>query len=79
MSVHDIDVDGCGATALGCGYLVGQVGEVGGEDGGKQLDHGLFMGTSKGKSPSGQVYQRRRVGVHEGLQLRTRSAVQFRY
>jgi hypothetical protein len=41
-------VDNGAAAALSRGYFVRQVGEVGGEDGGKQLDHSVLRG--KGRS-----------------------------
>ena len=39
VAVHDVDMDDGSATAFGCGNLVGEVREVGGQDGGEQLDH----------------------------------------
>jgi len=39
MAIHDVDMDDGAATELSRGNLVGQVGEVGGEDGGEKLDH----------------------------------------
>jgi hypothetical protein len=40
VAVHDVDVDDGAAAALGCGDLVGEVGEVRGEDGEAEIDHG---------------------------------------
>ncbi len=39
VAVHDVDVDDGAATALGCCDVVGEVGEVGGEDGECQFNH----------------------------------------
>ena len=39
MAVHDIDMDNGAAAALGGGHLVGQVGEIGRKNGGKQFNH----------------------------------------
>ena len=49
VAVHDVDVDGCAAAALGRGNLVGQVGKVGGEDGWQQLDHGMKRNSLRGQ------------------------------
>jgi hypothetical protein len=39
VAVHDVYVqDGC-AASLGCRDIVGEVGKIGGEDGGCQFDH----------------------------------------
>ena len=39
VAVHDVDVDDGAAAALGCCDFVGEMGEVGGEDGECQFDH----------------------------------------
>ena len=39
VAVHDVDVDDGAAAALGRGDFVGEVGEVGGEDGEAEFDH----------------------------------------
>jgi hypothetical protein len=39
LPVHDVDVDDGAAAALGCGNLIGEMGEVGGEDGEAEFDH----------------------------------------
>ena len=72
MAVHDVDVDDGAAAALGRGNLVGQVGEVGGEDGGKQLDHVRFRVDSRGTSPcpasvSAEVGRESRIGIPRPL------------
>ncbi len=38
VAVHDVDVDDGAAAALGCRDFVGQMGEVGGQDGECQFD-----------------------------------------
>ncbi len=43
VAVHDVDVDDGAATALGGGDFVGEMGEVGGEDGECQFDHLLLL------------------------------------
>src|SRR5208337_3639387 len=53
VAVHDIDVDGRAAAALGCGDLIGQAGKIRGEDGGQQLNHGIRV-----ELLAGTVYQR---------------------
>jgi hypothetical protein len=40
VAVHHVHVDDGSAAALGAGDLVGEVGEVRGEDGEGQFDHG---------------------------------------
>src|ERR1017187_9785647 len=39
VAVHDVDVDDGAAATLGRGNLVGEVGEVRGEDGEAEVDH----------------------------------------
>src|ERR1019366_4726500 len=39
VAVHDIDMDDGAATALGRSYFLGEVREVGGEDGETEFDH----------------------------------------
>src|SRR5208283_568222 len=39
VAVHDVDVDDGAAAALGCGYFIGEVGKVGGENGEGEFDH----------------------------------------
>jgi hypothetical protein len=41
VAVHDVDVDDGAAAALGCGYFIGEVGKVGGENGEGEFDHGV--------------------------------------
>ena len=50
VAVHDVDVDDGAATALGGCDFVGQVGEVGGEDGECQFDHLGVAPASKSNS-----------------------------
>ena len=50
VAVHDVDVDDGAAAALGRGDFVGEMGEVGGEDGECQFDH---LGAPESKSISG--------------------------
>jgi hypothetical protein len=59
MAIHDVDMNGGSSAALSRGHLVCQVGEVGGEDGGKQLDHGVSGRRTlrKRNALTGQVYQ----------------------
>ncbi len=57
VAVHDVDVDGGAAAALGRGNLVGQMGKIRGKDGGQQLDHGFEM-----ELLAGTVYQAVRGG-----------------
>jgi hypothetical protein len=55
------------------------VGEVGGEDGGEQLDHGVFRvagGVVRGLAPTGQVYQRRGGAVCQAGPRTGRPALQ---
>jgi len=47
VAVHDVDVDDGAATALGGCDFVGEMGEVGGEDGECQFDHlGMLLRAS---------------------------------
>ena len=44
VAVHDVDVDDGSAAALGCCNFVGEVREVGGQDGECQFDQGVAPG-----------------------------------
>ena len=62
VAVHDVDVDGGAAAALGRGNLIGQVGKISGKDGGQQLNHDF-----RAELLAGTVYQAVRRETREQL------------
>ena len=68
VAVHDVDVDDGAAAALGCGDFVGQVGEVGGQDGECQFNH-------LGIAPACKSISGRRVGREYSFGLNAGLAV----
>jgi hypothetical protein len=53
MPIHHIDVNDGAAAALGSRNFIGQMREIGGENGWEQFNHGVF----RIPFPEAQVYQ----------------------